>query len=333
MSIAAFGKVGVLYGGQSAEREVSIKSGTMVLAALQSRGIDAHGFDTGRRSLGELGSEGFERVFIALHGRGGEDGTIQGALELMRIPYTGSGVMASAIAMDKVLSKRIFEAHDLPTPAWRVLDASQSDRASLMRLPDELGLPLIVKPPHEGSTIGISKVAGYSQVGEAVSLAARYDDTVLVERCIVGDELTCAVLVRDGISVALPIIKIVAPEGNYDYQHKYLTNDTRYLCPAGLDDELEQRIRALAVKAFDALGCVGWGRVDFMLARSGPDAGTPYLLEINTSPGMTDHSLVPMAARATGLSYADLVLEILGTASLHGRIGDTPDHTGVAHVE
>ncbi|CAN5144645.1 D-alanine--D-alanine ligase [soil metagenome] len=328
-----FGKVGVLMGGRSAEREVSLKSGTMVTAALKSRGIDAHGFDTGLRSIAELPAEKFERVFIALHGRGGEDGTIQGALELLQIPYTGSDVLASAIAMDKVLSKRMFESNGLPTPAWRALSKADADRESLMGLPDALGLPLIVKPPHEGSTIGITKVAGYSQVGEAFELAARYDDQVLVEQFIEGDELTCAVLVRNGRAEALPVIRIVAPDGNYDYEHKYLSNQTQYLCPAGLDDATEHKVRELAVRAFDALGCAGWGRVDFMLARRGPDTGVPFLLEINTSPGMTDHSLVPMAARATGLEYADLVVEILSTAALHGRIGATPDHRGVDHVE
>ncbi len=328
-----FGHVGVLMGGQSAEREVSLNSGTMVLDALRARGVDAVAFDTGHRGLGELAAAGFDRVFIALHGRGGEDGTIQGALELMRLPYTGSGVLASALAMDKVASKRIFETHGLPTPAWKALSLEKADRRALMDLPDALGLPLIVKPPHEGSTIGISKVDGYSQMNQATQLAGRYDDIVLFERFVVGDELTCAVIERAGVPVALPVIHIVAPDGNYDYEHKYLTDDTRYLCPAGLGDALEQQVRDLALRAFDALGCSGWGRVDFMLARGGEDDGVPFVLEVNTAPGMTDHSLVPMAGRAAGLEYADLVLEILATARLHGRVGDTPDHKGAAHVE
>jgi D-alanine-D-alanine ligase len=317
----ALGKVGVLYGGRSAEREVSLKSGTMVLAALRSRGVDAHGFDTGLRALGELGAQGFERVFIALHGRGGEDGTIQGVLELLGIAYTGSGVMASAIAMDKVTTKRIWQSAGLSTPRYVSLHRDEGSRERLRRLPDEIGLPLIVKPPHEGSTIGITKVKGYSDVNEAFSLAARYDDTVLIEEFITGDELTCAVIERAGRPVALPVIRIVAPGGNYDYQHKYLSNETQYLCPAGLPDEIEARVRDLSLRAFDAIGCSGWGRVDVMLSTSGPNAGTPYLLEVNTSPGMTDHSLVPMAARAVGVSYEDLVLEILQGAVLKGAIG------------
>jgi D-alanine-D-alanine ligase len=337
-----FGKVGVLFGGRSAEREVSLKSGTMVLAALQARGVDAHGFDTGVRDLGELGTQGFDRVFIALHGRGGEDGTIQGLLELLGIPYTGSGVMASAIAMDKVTTKRIWQNAGLSTPRYVSLKREDGSRERLRRLPDEIGLPLIVKPPHEGSTIGITKVKGYSDVSEAFSLAAGYDDTVLIEEFITGDELTCAVIERDGKPVAFPVIRIVAPGGNYDYEHKYLSNDTQYLCPAGIGEEAEAKVRELSLRAFEVIGCSGWGRVDVMLSTSGPNAGTPYLLEVNTSPGMTDHSLVPMAARAVGVSYADLVLEILGGAALKGAVGQqqspvagasTDNPGGGTHVE
>ncbi|HEU4622254.1 MAG TPA: D-alanine--D-alanine ligase [Burkholderiaceae bacterium] len=310
-----FGKVGVLYGGVSAEREVSLKSGTMVLAALQRKGIDAHGFDTGKQSLAELASQGFERVFIALHGRGGEDGTVQGVLELLGIAYTGSGVMASSIAMDKITTKRIWQTHGLPTPKYAVIDKNTTARLS--QLPAELGLPLFVKPPHEGSTIGITKVSQASELQAAYDLAARYDDTVLVEQFIDGAELTCAVLERDGRAQALPAIRIVAPGGNYDYHNKYISNDTKYLCPAELGDAIETRVRELAVKSFEALGCAGWARADFMLAKD----GTPWLLEINTSPGMTDHSLVPMAARAAGVSYDDLVVNILEGASLKAGIG------------
>ena len=308
-----FGKVGVLMGGLSAEHDISLMSGNGVLTALRSRGIDAHAFDPSVRPLGELADEGFDRVFIALHGRFGEDGAIQGALELMGIPYTGSGVMASAIAMDKVFTKRIWNSQHLPTPRHVVLDAS----SDLRQVPDILGLPLIVKPPHEGSTIGISKVAGYSQMGEAFELAARFDDLVLAEEFVAGRELTVSIVERaDGTREALPIIEIVAPDGNYDYQNKYFTDDTRYLCPAPVDDALARRIRELALQAFAAIGCEGWGRVDFMLRHADDE---PFLLEVNTSPGMTGHSLVPMAARAVGLSYEDLCVEVLASARLKTR--------------
>lgn len=311
-----FGKVGVLYGGVSAEREVSLKSGTMVLEALRRRGIDAHGFDTGFGSLADLVAQQFDRVFIALHGRGGEDGTIQGALEMIGVPYTGSGVMASAIAMDKVFTKRLWTTHGLPTPRWAEIKRGAGLREQLRAVPDELGLPLFVKPPHEGSTIGVSKVRGYSQMSEAFELASKYDDVVLAEEFIDGAELTCAVIERAGKPIALPVIRIVAPDGNYDYEHKYLSNETQYLCPAGLPDEVEQEVRELSVRAFESIGCSGWARADLMLTKD----NTPYLLEINTSPGMTDHSLVPMAARASGMTYEDLVVEILGGASLKAGI-------------
>ncbi len=308
----AYGKVAVLMGGKSSERDVSIMSGTGVLAALRARGVDAHAFDPAQRPLDDLVREGFARAFIALHGRYGEDGTVQGALELLGVPYTGSGVMASAIAMDKVYTKRIWITHDLPTPRFVVLHRGDE----LRTVPDELGLPLIVKPPHEGSTIGITKVRGYSEMREGFELAAKFDDEVLAEEFVEGRELTVAVLERDGQPVALPIIEILAPDGNYDYRNKYLSDDTRYVCPAAIAEPLAARIREIALASFRALGCESWGRVDVMLRRA-DDA--PFLLELNTSPGMTSHSLVPMAARAVGLSYEDLCVEILKTARLKVR--------------
>lgn len=304
----SFGKVAVLYGGRSAEREISIRSGTGVLAALRRQGVDAHAFDPAERPMDDLRREGFARAFIALHGRYGEDGTVQGALELLGIPYTGSGVMASAVAMDKVFTKRVWLTHGLPTPRFEVVR-----RGDVLReLPDRLGLPLIVKPPHEGSTIGVSKVSGYSEMQEAFELAAKYDDTVLVEQFVEGAEITVAVLGRDESARALPVIEIQAPGGNYDYHNKYFGEETRYLCPAPLSDEVAAQVQAVSVQAYRALGCEGWGRVDLMLDRE----RRPWLLEVNTSPGMTDHSLVPMAARAEGVSYDELVLAVLADARL-----------------
>jgi D-alanine-D-alanine ligase len=305
---ASFGKVAVLFGGRSAEREISILSGTGVLAALRAAGVDAHPFDPAERPMDDLRREGFERVFVALHGRYGEDGTVQGALELLGIPYTGSGVMASAVAMDKVFTKRVWITHGLPTPKFEVVHSD--DR--LREIPDRLGLPLIVKPAHEGSTIGITKVAGYSDVRAAFDLAAQYDDTVLVEQFITGRELTVAILGGASSARALPVIEILAPGGNYDYQNKYFSDDTQYLCPAPLADEVSEAVRALAVAAYRAVDCDGWGRVDLMLDRE----QRPWLIEVNTSPGMTSHSLVPMAARAEGISYGDLVMQVLAQASL-----------------
>ncbi|MFO1198707.1 MAG: D-alanine--D-alanine ligase [Burkholderiaceae bacterium] len=303
-----FGKVAVLFGGRSAEREISLRSGGGVLAALLRQGVDAHAFDPAQRPMDDLAREGFERAFIALHGRYGEDGTVQGALELLGIPYTGSGVMASAVAMDKVFTKRVWVTHGLPTPKFEVVR-----RGDVLReLPDRLGLPLILKPPHEGSTIGVSKVAGYSQVKDAFELAARYDDEVLAEQFIEGRELTVALLGRGAGTRALPVIEIVAPGGNYDYQNKYFGDQTKYLCPAPLPDAVAARVREVSVLAYRALDCEGWARADLMLDRE----DRPWLLEINTSPGMTDHSLVPMAARAVGMSYDALVLEILAGARL-----------------
>jgi D-alanine-D-alanine ligase len=304
-----FGKVGVLLGGRSAEREVSLMSGSGVLAALRSKGIDAHPFDPAERTLAELAAEKFGRVFIALHGRYGEDGTLQGALEQLEIPYTGSGVMASAIGMDKVYTKLIWLMHGLPTPKYALLDSD----TNLSKVPDQLGLPLIVKPPHEGSTIGITKVTGYSDMKQAYDIAAKFDHVVLAEEFIAGREFTVAVLGQGATAKALPVTEIIAPEGNYDYQNKYFSDDTKYLCPAPLDAQTAADFQRIAVEAYRTLGCAGWGRVDILLRTSD---NKPFLLEINTSPGMTSHSLVPMAARAAGISYEDLCVEILRSASL-----------------
>jgi D-alanine-D-alanine ligase len=307
--VADFGKVAVLYGGRSAEREVSLMSGGGVLAALRSKGVDAHGFDPAERPMDDLKREGFERVFIALHGRFGEDGTVQGALELLGLPYTGSGVMASAIAMDKVYTKRIWTTHGLPTPGFAIARSGADVREATRRF----GLPLAVKPSREGSTIGFTKVVSDDQCDAAWAIAARHDDDVLCEQFVDGRELTIAVLGTGADARALPIVEIVAPAGNYDYQNKYFRDDTRYVCPAELPRELSDRIRAIALQSFLALGCEGWARADVMLRRS-DDA--PFLLEINTSPGMTGHSLVPMAAKAEGMSYEDLCVTILATARL-----------------
>jgi len=307
------GKVAVLMGGSSAEREVSLMSGGGVLKALQSKGVDAHAFDPAERDLVELKRDGFERAFIALHGRHGEDGTVQGALELLGIAYTGSGVMASAIAMDKVMTKRIFVAENLPTPRWQWLAPDQQARTQVLAVPDVLGLPLIVKPPREGSSIGITKVSGYSQMEDAVSLSAQYDADVLCEEFIDGIEVTCAVLGRGAGARALPVILIQAPDGNYDFEHKYFSDDTGYQCPSGLPAAEEAEVQRLTLAAYRTLGCRGWGRADLMIRSSDRK---PFLLEVNTSPGMTGHSLVPMAARAAGLSYEDLCVELLRHAAL-----------------
>ncbi len=306
---AAFGKVGVLFGGRSAERDVSIMSGTGVLAALQSRGVDAHAFDPARRSLAELAAEKFDRVFIALHGRFGEDGSLQGALEQLGIPYTGSGVMTSALGMDKIYTKMIWLMHGLPTPKYATLEAG----TDLAKVTADLGLPLIVKPPLEGSTIGITKVTAAPDLEAAYDLAAQFDEVVLAEEFVTGREFTVAVLGRGKTARALPIVEIVAPQGNYDYQNKYFTDDTKYFCPAALDAATAAEMERIAVEAYRALGCEGWGRVDVLLRESD---NRPFLLEVNTSPGMTGHSLVPMAARAVGISYEDLCVEILASARL-----------------
>jgi D-alanine-D-alanine ligase len=310
----AFGKVGVLYGGRSSEREVSIMSGSGVLKALQDKGIDAHAFDPAERSLADLADQKFDRVFIALHGRYGEDGSLQGALEQLGIPYTGSGVMACAVAMDKITTKKIWLQHGLPTPNYAVLEAD----TDLAQVGANLGLPLIVKPPHEGSTIGITKVNQAGELQAAYELAAGFDEEVLAEEFVTGRELTITVLGRGKQARALPIVEIVAPQGNYDYQNKYFTDDTQYFCPAQIDESTAADIARIAVDAFNAIGCEGWGRVDVLLRASD---NKPFLLEANTSPGMTSHSLVPMAARAVGMSYEDLCVEILRTARL--KIGQT----------
>ena len=311
--VKALGKVAVLMGGRSAEREISLLSGTGVLGALQSQGVDAHAFDPAERDLAELRREGFARCFVALHGRHGEDGTVQGALELLGIPYTGSGVMASAIAMDKVMTKRVWEAVGLPTPRYVALARDEQGRERLRTVPDELGLPLIVKPPHEGSSIGVSKVVGYSQMQDAVALAAKYDTEVLCEEFIEGDELTCPVIGQGADAVALPIVRIVAPEGAYDYQNKYFTDVVKYIVPSGLPAAEEAAIQDIVLRAYRTLGCRGWGRADLMRRASD---GKAYLLEMNTSPGMTGHSLVPMSARAAGISYEQLCLRLLRDAAL-----------------
>jgi len=312
---ASLGKVAVLMGGSSAEREISLLSGGGVLAALLSRGVDAQAFDPAERELVELKQGGFARCFIALHGRHGEDGTVQGALELLGIPYTGSGVMASAVAMDKVMTKRIWLAEGLPTPrhVWLAPDAQARER--LRQVPDELGLPLIVKPPREGSSIGVSKVQGYSDMAEAVALASRYDPDVLCEEFIDGLEVTCPVLGEGSSARALPVVRIAAPDGAYDYQNKYFTDVVQYHCPSGLSESEEQEVQRITLAAYRALGCRGWGRADVMLrARD----RRPFLLEMNTSPGMTSHSLVPIAARAAGIPYEDLCLLLLAAARLDG---------------
>ena len=308
-----FGKVAVLMGGASAEREISLMSGNGVLKALQVSGVDAHAFDPSERDLSELKREGFARCFIALHGRLGEDGTVQGALELLGMPYTGSGVMASAIATDKVMTKRVWIAEGLPTPRYQLLRRGVYSQPQVMALADDLGLPLIVKPAREGSSIGVTKVAGYSGVGSAVEQAAQFDADILCEQCIEGDEVTCPVIGSGDNARALPVIRIVAPGGNYDYQNKYFTDDTQYLVPCGLPAGEEQAIQELVLKAYRVLDCRGWGRIDVMI-----DGATraPYLLEINTSPGMTSHSLVPMSARAAGISYEALCVELLALAGL-----------------
>jgi D-alanine-D-alanine ligase len=305
----AFGKVGVLFGGSSAERDISIMSGNGVLAALQSRGIDAHPFDPGQRSLAELAAEQFDRVFIALHGRFGEDGSLQGALEQLGIAYTGSGVMACAIGMDKIYTKLIWLVQGLPTPRYVRLDA----RSDLDKVVAELGLPLIVKPPHEGSTIGITKVSDAAALADAYATAAVFDDIVLAEQFITGREFTVAVLGQGAGARALPVVEIVAPAGNYDYQNKYFNDDTQYFCPAQLDPATAAEIENVALDAYRALDCEGWGRIDVLLRA---EDSKVFLLEANTSPGMTSHSLVPMAARAVGIAYEDLCVEILRSARL-----------------
>lgn len=308
-SAAALGKTAVLMGGTSAEREVSLQSGAGVLAALQRLGVDAHAFDPAEQPLGRLKDAGFARCFIALHGRGGEDGAVQGALELLGLPYTGSGVMASAIAMDKTMTKRIWRFEGLPTPHWLAAGSAADVREAL----ETLGAPLIVKPAREGSTIGLTKVTRAEQCEAAWQLASRHDAQVLCEQFIDGLETTIPILDVDGTPRVLPLIRIEAPGGNYDYQNKYVSNDTRYHCPADVGAQLQQRIGEIALKAFTVLGCRGWARADVMVRKSD---GQPFLLEINTAPGMTGHSLVPMSAAAVGIGYDELCLRIAAAARL-----------------
>jgi D-alanine-D-alanine ligase len=313
-----FGKVAVLMGGRSAERDISLMSGEAVLKALIAQGINAHGFDTSKQDLTTLKTEKFDRCFIALHGRYGEDGTIQGALEILGIPYTGSGVMASSIAMNKIMTKNIWQAKGLPTPVWiEVSSASDTQNAF-----QTLGAPMIVKPALEGSSIGITKVMSKDQCEDAFKLASMQDSKIICEQFISGDEVTCTVLdlansliekESDENITALPIIKIVAPSGKYDYKNKYFTDDTKYIIPCELPNEEEISIQALAVKAFNAINCRGWARLDVMI-----DGVTrkPYLLEINTAPGMTSHSLSPMSAKYKGLNFEMLCMQVLSTATL-----------------
>ena len=304
----SLGKVAVLFGGRSAEREVSLKSGTMVLAALLRNGVNAHAFDPATQGIAELANGAFDRAVIALHGRFGEDGTIQGALEWMGVPYTGSGVMASALAMDKILTKAVWLSEGLGTPDYvRLTPGFDADSVI-----DRLGLPLIVKPAQEGSTLGLTQVKSAAEFQAAFELAYRYDPNVLAEKFIKGQELTVPVLGEGNSAHALPVIRIQAPGGNYDYHNKYVGNETQYFCPSGLDPDFEKTVQELCVKAYRVLGCSGWGRADVLV----DEAGKPWLLEMNTSPGMTDHSLVPMSARAAGVSYDQLVLKIAAGASL-----------------
>ena len=305
----SFGRVAVLMGGPSAEREISLISGNAVLAALRSKHVDAYPFDPAERELFDLKREGFKRAFIALHGRFGEDGTVQGALETLRIPYTGSGVMGSALAMDKWRTKLVWDASGIPTPRFTMVKST----TSWDRVIERLGLPIIVKPAREGSTIGLTTVRVPSDFPAAFRLAAKYDELVLAEEFIPGQELTASIITEPGRGeVALPLVRIEAPQGNYDYQNKYFTDATKYYCPSGVRAEVEDEIRDVALKGFRVLGCRGWGRADVMLK---PD-GAYFFLEMNTSPGMTGHSLVPMAAKAAGLGYADLCVKILAEARL-----------------
>ena len=306
---ASMGKVAVLMGGHSAEREVSLMSGQGVLAALIGLGVNAHAFDPALQDLSQLKVQGFDRCFITLHGRFGEDGTVQGALELLGIPYTGAGVMASSVAMDKVMTKRIWLAEGLATPKWALVDSVQATQVAFA----ELGAPMIVKPAREGSTIGLTKVETAEQCAKAYNLAAQHDPEVLCEQFISGDEVTCPVVGTSAQAEALPVILIKAPDGNYDYNNKYFTNDTQYLVPCHLPAGEEDAIKTLILRAYRTLGVRAWGRVDVMIDGV---SRKPYLLEINTAPGMTGHSLVPMSASAAGLPYAELCLYLLGMAAL-----------------
>lgn len=302
-----FGRVAVLLGGDSTEREISLLSGNAVLAGLKRRGVDAHAFDPRDQALPKLLDERFDRVWIALHGPGGEDGTLQGALEYLGVPYTGSGVMGSAIGMDKLRTKRLAHAIGVATADYVVLRGPQDFEVAIERL----GVPMIVKPATQGSSVGMSKVATATELPAAYEAAARIESAVFAEPWITGKEYTVAVLQGR----ALPSIRIETPKTFYDYEAKYFRDDTRYFCPSGLSVPAEQHLANLAVAAFDAVGAGGWGRADFMMDTT----GRPLLLEVNTIPGMTDHSLVPMAARASGIDFDELVWRVLETSFTRSR--------------
>jgi len=303
-----FGKVAVMFGGTSAEREVSLNSGQAVLNALIGAGVDAHAFDPKERALSQLVSENFSRVFIVLHGRGGEDGTMQGALELLGMPYTGSGVLGAALAMDKIKTKQIWQAMGLPTAKYHVVKAQHSAQLDYAKMLSELNGMAMVKPSHEGSSIGMAKVTNAAQLEQAITNAFEFDSEVLIEQWITGSEYTVAVLDQQ----ALPAISMTTPNDFYDYEAKYQTNTTEYLCPCGLDDAEEQKLGQLAFEAFNAVNAKGWGRVDFMR----DEQGNWYLLEVNTVPGMTEKSLVPKAAAQAGISFEQLVLNILAQSKV-----------------
>ena len=305
MNTRDLGKVAVLLGGRSAEREISLKSGQAVIAALQQSNVDAHAFDPAGQPLENLLKQGFDRAFIALHGRYGEDGSVQGALELMEMPYTGSGILASALAMDKWRTKMIWQAAGISTPDYVMLNTS----SRFQDVADKLGLPLIIKPAREGSTIGLSKINNEQDFQPAYEAAAKHDSLVLAEQFIQGIELTAAIL----DNTPLPLVRIDVAEGLYDYQAKYFSDNTRYTCPSGLPETLTVEIQTQALYAHRVLGCAGWSRVDLILDRH----ERPFFLETNTSPGMTDHSLVPMAAKAAGISFNELVIQILGLSREH----------------
>jgi D-alanine-D-alanine ligase len=311
LDLKSLGRVGVLLGGRSGEREISLMSGTGVLEALRSKGVDAYAFDPGLRCPTELAKEQFDRIFISLHGRYGEDGTIQGLLELLGLPYTGSGVLASALAIDKIATKLVWLSSGLSTPDFQELKA-ESDWNAVVK---HLGLPLIVKPAHEGSSLGLTKVKSVEELPVAYQLAAAMDKKVIAETCIIGDELTCPLVGYGNDAEALPVIKIIPPQANYDFHNKYFSDETQYLCPNSLAPEVNLAVQELALAAYRTLGCKTWGRADVMLDQK---TGKPYLLEMNTSPGMTSHSLVPMAAKAAGVEYAELVLWVI-SQTLNGK--------------
>lgn len=317
IDVKALGKVAVLMGGWSREREVSLMSGQGVLEALQTQGVDAHAFDPKVQNLEELKQQGFARCFIALHGQYGEDGAIQGALEILKMPYTGSGVMASAMSMDKVMTKRLWIASGLPTPAYRVVLAHEASASWLNDVVNVVGFPMIVKPAKEGSSIGVYKVNNEAELQKAIEEVAYLGHEIMCEQFIDGEELTCPVIGTGSSAVTLPLIRIVAPQGNYDYEHKYFANDTRYDCPAPLSQDETASLQSMVLKAYNVLNCRGWGRIDVMRDRV---THQPYLLEMNTSPGMTSHSLVPMAARAVGISYGELCVQLVAAATLDSNM-------------